>query len=109
AEVGDAGGGGGGAGIRGEQALRQPPRLFETAHLVVGEAQRRMEPPVVAVRGGQTLEEGRAELLAVAPAAQADRAAGLVDEERIARELRHVLVDQVEAARRVASDESVER
>src|SRR5207249_4508933 len=48
-------------------------------------------------------------LLAVAPAAQADRAARLVDEERIARELRHVLVDQIEAARRVASDERVER
>ena len=68
-----------------------------------------MEPPVVAVRGSQTLEEGRAELLAVAPAAQADRAARLVDEERIARELRHVLVDQIEAARGFSSDERAQR
>jgi hypothetical protein len=57
----------------------------------------------------QPLQERHAALLAVGPAGEADGAAGLVDEQRVAREVLHVLVDQLEAPGRVAADERAQR
>ena len=92
-----------------QRALGQPPRFLEPIDLVIREGQRGLEPPVVAVRRGERLEEGHPLLLAIARAREADRAAGLVDEHRVAWELRDVLVDEVEAACRLAADQRAER
>src|SRR6185503_3642803 len=92
-----------------ERRLGQPPRLVEAVHLVIGEGERGLEPPVVAVGRGEALQESHAVLLAIAPAGQGDRAARLVDEHRVAGELLHVLVHQREAARGLARDEGADR
>ena len=92
-----------------QRALGQTPGLLVAVDLVVREGQRRLEPPVVAVRRGQALEKRHAVLLAVGAAGEADGAAGLVDEQRVARELRHVLGDQVEPAARLAADQRAQR
>ncbi len=97
------------AGILVERRLGQPARLVEAVHLVIGEGERGLEPPVVPVGGSEALEEGHAVLLAIAAAGQRDGAAGLVDEHRVARELGHVLVHQREAARGLARDEGAHR
>src|SRR5205807_657275 len=85
-DVGEVVAGVGVARVLLERALRQPARLLEAVHLVVGEGQRRLKPPVVAVGGGQALEEDGTLLLAVAAAREADGAARLVDQEGVARE-----------------------
>ena len=92
-----------------ERGLRQPARLLEPVHLMVGEGERRLEPPVVPVRGRQPLEEGHPVLLAIAAAGQGDGAARLVDQHRVAREVLHVLVHQREAARGLAGHEGARR
>ena len=102
--MGDVVAGVGVAWILRERALGEPPRLRVAAHLVIGEGEGGLEPPVLAVGGCQPLEESAAELLAIRPPREADRAARLVDEQGVARELRHVLVDQGEATRGLAGD-----
>jgi hypothetical protein len=92
-----------------ERRFRQPPRLREAVHLVVGERERRLEPPVVAVGGSEALEEGHPVLLAIAPAGQGDGATGLVHQHRVARELGHVLLHQREAPRGLPRHEGVDR
>ena len=109
ADVGDVVAGVGVARILLERALRQAPRFLEPAHLVIGEGQRGLEPPVLAVRGGQTLEKGQAELLAICAPAEADAAAGLVHEQGVARKLHHVLVDEVEPASGLTGDDGGQR
>ena len=76
---------------------------------MIREGEGGLEPPVLAVGRGQALEKGQAKLLAIRPPREADGAAGLVDEQCIARELRHVLVDESEAARGLAADERGQR
>ena len=97
------------AGILIERRLGQPARLLEPVHFVIGEGERRLEPPVVPVGGSEPLEEGHAVLLAIAAAGQRDRAAGLVHEHRVAWELGHVLVHQRQAARGLSGDERAHR
>src|SRR5262249_51275486 len=53
------------AGILRERALRQPPGVVEASDLVIGECQGGLEPPVVAIRGGQALDESSPPLLAI--------------------------------------------
>ena len=84
ADVGDIVARVGIAGILLERALGQPAGLVEAPRLVMREGQRGLKPPVVAVGRGEALEEGLAKLLAVRAPAEADGAAGLVDEERVA-------------------------
>src|SRR5690242_19259786 len=89
-------------------SLREPARLVEAVHLVIGEGERGLVPPVVTVGGGQALHERDPILLSVGGAGQGDRAAHLVHQHRVAREILHVLVGQREAPRALAAHEGVE-
>ena len=64
-----------------------------------------MKPPVIDIGGSQALDERHAMHFAVGPTGEADGAAGLVDEKRVARELRHVLVDEGKSPRSLAGHE----
>src|SRR5262249_39524358 len=74
-----------------ERALRQSTRLLEAIDLVIGEGERGLKPPVVAVCRGQPLQEVDTLLLAIGCAREPDGAARLVYEQRVARKLPHVL------------------
>src|SRR5262249_48276085 len=63
----------------------------------------------VAVGRGQALEERHPPLLAIAPAREADGAARLVDQQRVARELADVLIDERETTDGVAAEERAHR
>ena len=76
---------------------------------MVREGEGGLEPPVVAVGGGEPLHEGDAILLAIAPAREGDGIARLVRHHRVARELADVLVDEGEPARRLPCDERAQR
>src|SRR6185437_7544043 len=89
-------------------SLREPARLVEAVHLVIGEGERGLVPPVVTVGGGQALHERDPILLSVGGAGQGDRAAHLVHQHRVAREFLHVLVGQREAPRALAVHEGAE-
>ena len=92
-----------------QRALGEAARLRKAALLVIDEAQRGEKPPVLPEGGRQALEEGRPVGLAVRAAAQADAAAGLIHQERVARELRHVLVDEGKPARGLTADQRRQR
>jgi hypothetical protein len=92
-----------------ERAIGQTPRLLEPIDLVVREGERGLKPPVVAIRGSQALQKRHTLLLAIARAGEADGAARLVDEQSVARELRDVLIDQRQPARRLTCEQRAER
>ena len=64
---------------------------------------------MVAVRERQPFDERDAEFLAVRAPAETDRAAGLVDQQRVARELAHVLLDEGEPAGGLAAGDRRQR